>query len=708
MRSLRNLRTAALLVGLLAGTSAIACSSAQDEGDDTEGALGTFDRSTLFSGKWTNWYDRNVEAPKNVEGIILNTIDRVQRKTRGASVVGLFKLSAMRKWLLEENLFDTNPTKKVEKIGEADVRCDERSQVSRRIDGTCNDQQNPAMGAANVRFGRNVPLDSAVPGDLLSPSPREISRKLLSRPVDASGQRKVQEVPFLNLLALTWIQYMNHDWFSHGEIEQKEGVTEADLIQVPLAQDDPFRQEGLSTMVVRKTSTRADAIRTPGGKTLPTYYNENTHWWDGSQLYGSSKAVADSLRKNEGGVLKAELDLPDNMLPVKDGQEQSGFIRNWWIGLDLMHTLFAREHNQIVAMLRQSHPELAEDDLYDKARMINAAGMAKIHTIEWTPAILPNPGLNLGMHSNWYGAKTAIFGMMKKDFFGPELEGLSTDLKVTTFTDTLAAMFGVYDGAINGLVSAPKRDLGKNNVPFTLTEEFTSVYRLHSLLPENLVFRSAAGTQSIPTAETRLEKSATVRQQGMSAWMASFGLQKPGQLVLHNFPAFLQDINIPSFKKYDIGAIDILRDRERGVPRYNEFRKLIQLQPLDNIDQISDDPNVVRELKEMYNNDINKVDLLVGTLAEGHRPDMFGFGETQFQIFILMASRRLMGDRFYADGFNAKNYTAEGIKWIQGVNFKTVVSRNFPDIAPNLANIENGFKPWDGSAGKAVPTHFTE
>src|SRR5262249_5929602 len=172
--------------------------------------------------------------------------------------------------------FDTNPTAKVERIGEADVRCDERSKMFRRLDGTCNDQQNPAMGAANVRFGRNVPLASAGPDpNLLVPSPREVSRKLLSRPLGSNGAPVVQEVPFLNMFAATWIQFMSHDWFSHGSIEREGTHANEELIRIPLASDDPFRQEGMTEFLARKTETRApDAGRTP------SFYNENTHWWD--------------------------------------------------------------------------------------------------------------------------------------------------------------------------------------------------------------------------------------------------------------------------------------------------------------------------------------------------------------------------------------------------------------------------------------------
>ena len=93
--------------------------------------------------------------------------DFFTKKTNRASINGLFKLSAMRDWLLEQNLHDTNPTAKVEKIGQADINCDQRAQSFRMIDGTCNDLSNKAMGAANVRFGRNVPLDQTAPKDFV-------------------------------------------------------------------------------------------------------------------------------------------------------------------------------------------------------------------------------------------------------------------------------------------------------------------------------------------------------------------------------------------------------------------------------------------------------------------------------------------------------------------------------------------------------------
>lgn len=58
-------------------------------------------------------------------------------------------------------------------------------------------------------------------------------------------------------------------------------------------------------------------------------------------------------------------------------------------GLELVHTVLVKEHNAIAAKLAAVYPSLSDQQLFDKARMITAAVIAKIHTLEWTPAILP-------------------------------------------------------------------------------------------------------------------------------------------------------------------------------------------------------------------------------------------------------------------------------------------------------------------------------
>jgi hypothetical protein len=179
----------------------------------------------------------------------------------------------------------------------------------------------------------------------------------------------------------------------------------------------------------------------------------------------------------------------------------------------------------------------------------------------------------------------------------------------------------------------------------------------------------------------------------------SFGTQHPGQLVLNNFPRFMQEMSIPGNPLFDMGAVDILRARERGVPRYNEFRRQLGLSPIRAFEDLAEDHATVTKLKAVYGDrpeDVENLDLLIGTLAEGHRPDGFGFGETMFQIFILNASRRLQADRFYTDGYNEEVYTREGLAWIDASDFKAVILRHYPELAnTGLANVKNAFEPWD-------------
>ena len=268
----------------------------------------------------------------------------------------------------------------------------------RTADGSWNNFDDPREGSAGTRFVRNVPsafIKLETPESLLAPNPRAISMKLLSR----NGPMK--EVPFLNMLAAVWINFQNSDWISHGENHTDE------WFEIPLAEDDPARTL-FGQSVIRIPKTRHDVTYGAGGdEPVPiTFINDVSQWWDGSQIYGSDQATQDRVRSHAGGKLRVTA---DKRLPLDEhGIEITGFTRNWWVGLSMFHTLFVNEHNAICDMLRQSYPDWDDNRLFNVARLINAAIMAKIHTVEWTPAILPNPVLNTALNANWYGLLTQL------------------------------------------------------------------------------------------------------------------------------------------------------------------------------------------------------------------------------------------------------------------------------------------------------------
>jgi hypothetical protein len=110
-------------------------------------------------------------------------------------------------------------------------------------------------------------------------------------------------------------------------------------------------------------------------------------------------------------------------------------------------------------------------------------------------------------------------------------------------------------------------------------------------------------------------------------------------------------------------------------------------------DEISDNPTWNEEIRRVYNNDLEKVDLMVGLMAEP-LPKGFGFSETAFRVFILMASRRLKSDRFLSQDYRPEIYTKAGIDWVENTTMIDVLTRHFPHVAPAMKGLDNAFHPW--------------
>ena len=97
---------------------------------------------------------------------------------------------------------------------------------------------------------------------------------------------------------------------------------------------------------------------------------------------------------------------------------------------------------------------------------------------------------------------------------------------------------------------------------------------------------------------------------------------------------------------------------------------------------------------------------MIGLLAE-RKPPGFGFSDTAFRVFILMASRRLESDRFFTRDFRPEIYTEAGMAWVKANTMRTVLLRHFPSLEPALRGVANPFAPWQAAqgsnTGKASP-----
>jgi len=700
---------------------------------------------------------------------------------------------------------------------------------------------------------------------LYEPDPQLISKKLFSRDQSTSANCHegrgsttapsschYEKASWFNVLAAFWIQFMTHDWFSHldegrnsptmmglgctGELKTTIGCRPDDRVGQALIQsEDP------GTFFVAGKEHLKKAHRT----TL----NRVTAWWDASQVYGydehsdkrAKRDPADSARlfmrqvgdhptekRKQDGWKQGYLPLLDRadlpyINPTWEGQEATAFPDNWSIGLSFFHNLFAREHNKFVEVFRQQDPEtdsglrrpehpddpvlykdVRPEELFEIARLVVSAEIAKIHTIEWTTQLLYDEPLYKGMNSNWSGlfqsfpAATSTIENSMRDLkrsgdvaeanlkysayaAGPGIFGLGSKIK-----DCWHIFFCPDRWRLTDLndVNGGTHHFGS---PFNFPEEFISVYRLHPMVPDLLEYRDVGQpdriVQKLPVVDTFRKKATPIMERtGLANWALSMGRQRLGALTLLNHPQFLQNLPIDDKGgRIDVAALDIVRDRERGIPRFNEFRRQYGLRTLTSFDDFIDkrleesaktDPakrqeldrqrDIVAKLRDVYGSHVcrkfrvvngtnvpNKItnaqvnddgtpiddclghpdgttidniedlDTVVGWLAEPVRPHGFAISETQFQVFILNASRRLFSDRFFTSSFRPEFYTHLGVEWImhngpadQCVErtwllfrkvdpspLKCVLRRTVPELEKELEHVVNVFDPWARDRG---------
>src|SRR5262249_7155779 len=250
----------------------------------------------------------------------------------------------------------------------------------------------------------------------------------------------------------------------------------------------------------------------------------------------------------------------------------------------------------------------------------------------------------------------------------------------------------------------PGSPVNHHGAPFALTEEFVSVYRMHPLIPDEIRLWShetGETLKELTLADTLGRKAQSVLDQtvSMADALYSFGIAHPGAVTLHNFPRSLQDVHTPDGRHLDLAAVDILRDRERGVPRYNQFRRLVGMEPIASYEELTPNPTWARELRAVYGDDRERLALRVGMSAETPPPGS-GFSDTAFRIFILMPSRRLKSDRFFTTDFTPRVYTQTGLDWIADNDMSSVLLRHYPGLGPALRGVDNAFAPW-GRIGRA-------
>ncbi|WP_320773511.1 peroxidase family protein [Streptomyces sp. CRN 30] len=567
----------------------------------------------------------------------------------------LLNLLSLRRVLRRDNLIDTEPPEAPPRAQPVPDPVPEPLRTERSYDGVYDDMSAPRMGAVDAAFGRNLRPDYR-PDLFDEPNPVTVSRRLLHRETFVPATS-------LNVIAAAWIQFQVHDWVNHSRYKTGDRSVE---VPMPPGSGAWQNTPGGPAENVMRFAENVDKEQ-PGGQPPIVFGNTVSHWWDGSEVYGADETAARKLREPDGG---AKLRLEDGgYLPSgrQNGIPLAGFTDNWWMGLSAMQTLFAREHNTVCDALRAEYPAMSEDRVYQTARLVVSALIAKIHTVEWTPAILGTRDLYTAMNVNWQG--------------GPPGDW--------------TARLGLWLFEAESLRGIPHTKPDHGVAPYSLTEDFVTVYRMHPLIPDEFELcehrfgkrRETVGFLDIhgPAAETQIRKT------GLDDTLYSFGIAHPGAITLHNYPRSLQEFERDG-EIIDLSVVDLVRTRRRGVPRYNDFRVGLHKPRLTSFEQLSENPETVARLREVYRS-VDEVDTMVGLFAETP-PTGFGFSDTAFRVFILMASRRLQSDRFLTVDYRPEVYTPLGLDWVEKGDFNSVIMRHCPELTALLPRDASAFAPW--------------
>lgn len=483
----------------------------------------------------------------------------------------------------------------------------------RSIDGTGNNVQHPEWGEAGSTFRRVAPAEYgdglATPAGADRPSARVISNALADQAdVPVNNER------MLSAMVYAWGQFIDHD------IDlTPTGAGEQFSIAVPTG-DPYFDPNSTGTKSIPLTRSAYDP--TTGTTNPRQQVNAITPWIDGSMVYGSDQATADSLRTFSGGQLKTS---GDNLLPVNEaGFFLAGDVRvSENPELTSLHTIFLREHNATAQRLAQQNPSWSDEQLYQQARAWVIAEIQVITYKEWLPTVLGSNAVGL-----YRGYKANINPAISNEFA------------------TAAFRFG------HSLLGDDIEFLGNNGLPIRDEVSLAEAFFNTSLVKENNVDPILKYLASDPSSELDTRIVDSVR---------NFLFGPPGAGGL------------------DLASLNIQRGRDHGLADLNATRVAFGLPRYTKFEQITNDVNVQNKLRSLYTT-VDNIDLWVGILSEKH-VNGASIGSTGKAIISEQFNRLRDGDRMWYQ----RNFPATEVRRLNMTTLSDLIERNthLTTIQPN-------------------------
>ncbi|XP_062579240.1 peroxidasin homolog, partial [Saccostrea cucullata] len=532
----------------------------------------------------------------------------------------------------------------------------------RTADGTCNNLNNPLWGKSQTPFERFVfpfyeddvqdPRSRNVNGSPL-PGPREISIAVHQRSTNTHAMD-------LSQFSMEFGQFVSHDIqfnaLSKGYLNSnlnccdRKGLNRLNCLPISLPKDDPYFASFKRTCMNFVRSLPSAALDCSVGPRQQI--NQNTHYIDGSAVYGSDQNTMNSLRLKRDGLLRstsvdgkellsqdtsnsASCRLPSNDNKVKCFKAGDRRV-NQQAALISLQTIWHREHNRIAKNLKKVNPGWNDETLFQESRKIVGALIQHITYHQYLQEILGNDIMNQfdlkPKSSGYFTGYNAKFKPMIRNSFS-------------------AAAFRFGHSMINDKLSYhPTKTFSAN-----IMSDLRNIIQK----PE-WIYRKDGGVGAV--TKGLYETNA----QGVD-------MRKSYEVTRHLFET-------GPGNGIDLAAINIQRGRDHGIPPYNFWRMVCGLEPATSITSgtggLVDHPgDAIIALKAIYKN-VDDIDLFTGGVSENPLPGA-RVGPLFACIIGLQFKALKYGDRFYYEN-NEDNvkFTPEQLKEIRNTLMANVICRN--------------------------------
>jgi len=410
-----------------------------------------------------------------------------------------------------------------------------------------------------------------------------------------------------------------------------------------------------------------------------------TMWWDMSSTYGTRYSEVWAIRQHIGGKVRI------NKVAKKPERGQ-------WLGVDTLRKVFAKEHNFVAKTLRNNYPELVgmksggssqsctgacDEKVFGIARLIVSATVARIHTLDWTSLLLNTVTGRASQSVLWFGIKKTL------EDFAKQMPGLDVGQILAQLASGLDPADPSYNNTMFGIVGGSQQQ----DYDFAWTEEFSLVYRMHTLLPDsmNISGNSYGLSELVTSGSTHGSKDIA---KGLSATPTC-------ALALQNYPTALKKLITAvdeTGEAFDLGAWDIKASRARGAGSFNDFRRALHLDAAKSFEDLvtggeeatDRDKRIITALEKTYNC-VEDVDALVGLLAEPRLANSV-LGISSYLVFALQTQTRIESDPFYTKFFDEAHYTSWGLKWVQQRTLTGMLKDHMGIDSPDVSDGEAAFK----------------